>query len=369
VRSRQYGRKRVTTFSAACVVVLALGVAVVARPASSIDQTPKGNAARCPSPTGATVVRTVRVPGRPGFMLLEKRALWVAIHASPRGVAGGHGAIVRINTDSGRVDRVLHVPIDPYQLAFGFGSLWVTGETNNRVYQDRLLRIDPTSGRVLLVIRGPVILGSKIATTSDAVWINGADIFPPGHSELAGVRFVYKIDPRRNIVVRRVRLPGQATVIDLLGEGSSLWAAGWWGVIQLSASGRPLFRQPINGAAWSIALTPGAVWVVEPWLGTRPVRRQNRPARRLLRISRSGQARVTSIDLQTQPGGVSAAAGVVWLAASGGLARVDLTVTPPTVVKVDVTGGPADFAPSYHAAFAGGVWVAEQKSKRVSKIC
>ena len=302
-------------------------------------------------------------------MLLEKRTLWVAIHASPRGPSGGHGAIVRINTDTGLVDRVLRVPIDPYQLAFGFGSLWVTGETNDRAYQDKLLRIDPISGRVLRVIRGPVVFGSKIATTSDAVWINGADIFPQGHSELAGVRFVYKIDPRRNVVVRRVLLPGEATVIDLLGEGSSLWAAGWWGVVQLSASGRTLFEQPINGAAWSMALTPEAVWVVEPWFGTRPVRRQNRSARRLLRISRSGRSRVTGIDLQTQPGGVSAAAGMVWLAASGGLARVDQAVTPPTVVQVDVTGAPADFAPSYHAAFAGGVWVAELNSNRVSKIC
>jgi hypothetical protein len=166
-----------------------------------------------------------------------------------------------------------------------------------------------------------------------------------------------------------VRLPGEATVLDLLGEGRSLWAAGWWGVVQLSASGRTLFEQPIDGAAWSMALTPEALWVAEPWFGTRPVRRQNRPARRLLRISRSGQSRVTGIDLQTQPGGVSAAAGVVWLAVSGGLARVDLTVTPPTVVKVDVTGAPADFAPSSHTAFAGGVWVAELKSNRISKIC
>jgi hypothetical protein len=354
---------------AASVVVLTIGFAAVALPASSTHRAQSGTAASCPSPTGASIVETVRLPGRPGFLLLEHRKLWVAIHASPRGASGGHGAIVRVDADSGRVERVLRLPVDPYQLAFGFGSLWVTGETNDRAYQDRLLRIDPDTGRVLRVIRGPVVLGSKIATTSDAVWINGADIFPQGHSELAGVRFVYKVDPRLNVVVRRVQLPAQATVIDLLGEGSSIWTAGWWGVVKLSGSGRTLFHESIDGSGWSLALTPEAVWVAQPWLGKRPVRRQDQPARRLLRIGRSGRSRVTVIDLQTQPGGVSAAAGAVWVAADGGLARVDQASTPPTVAKIAVTGAPADFAPSYHVAFAGGLWVAALNANRVSKIC
>jgi Polyphosphate kinase C-terminal domain 2/Polyphosphate kinase C-terminal domain 1 len=173
--------------------------------------------------------------------LLSRKTLWVAIAASRPGPVGGR--LVRIDAHSGEVERVLRLPVDPYQLAFGFGSLWVTGYTSNRKYQDRLLRIDPTTGRVLRAIRGPRVLGSKVATTSAAVWINGADIFPNGHSERAGIRFVYKVDPRRSAVVRRIQLPSQATVIDLMGAGSSLWSVGWWGLVKLSASGRVLFHE------------------------------------------------------------------------------------------------------------------------------
>jgi len=261
------------------------------------------------------------------------------------------------------VRRIFRLPVNPYQLASGFGSLWLTGETTNRRYRG-LLRLDPNTGRMLHVIRGPKELGSKIATTLDAVWIGGADIYPQGHSERAGVRFVYKIDPQRNTVVRRVQLPAQATVIDLAGAGHSLWAVGWWGVNKLSASGRVLFRHPIDGSGWSLAVTPKAVWVAQPWFGTRPVRRQNRPAQRLLRIATSGGRRVSTIDLQTQPGGVSAADGVVWVSANGGLARIDATEVPPTLSQTLV-----DLIPSYQEAFPGGLWVSHLHANRVSKIC
>lgn len=178
------------------------------------------------------------------------------------------------------------------------------------------------------------------------------------------MRFVYKIDPQRNVVVRRVQLPAQATVIDLAGSGGSLWSAGWWGVNRLSASGRVLFRQSIDGSGWSLAITQQAVWVAQPWLGQRPIRLQNHPARRLLRIATSGTPRVTTIGLHSQPGGVSAAAGIVWLAAEGGLARITASEDPPTLTKI-----PLDFSTSYIEAFPGGVWVSDLHANRVSKIC
>jgi hypothetical protein len=316
--------------------------------------------AGCPSADGASVVAKVHVPGRPGFLLLEGNDLWVAV-AAPR--ASGRGAVARVDARSGRVERVLRLPIDPYQLAYGFGSLWITGATDDRRYRG-VLRVDPQSGRVVRVIRGPRALGSKLATTSRAVWVGGADIYAKGHPERAGVRFVYEIDPRRNAVVRRVRLPGQATVISLAGAGSSLWSVGWWGVVKLSASGRVLFHRPIDGSGWSLALTPGVVWVAQPWLGERPVRRQHRPARLLLRITVATPVRQTVVELPTQPGGVSAAAGVVWVGASAGLARLHAAQLPPTLTDV-----PVNVRPSYHVAFPGGVWVSELQANRVSKIC
>ena len=298
--------------------------------------------------------------GGPGFLLLKGHDLWAAVAARR---PAGRGAVARVDARSGRVERVLRLPVDPYQLAYGFGSLWVTGATNDQRYRG-VLRVDPRSGRVVRVVRGPRALGSKLATTSHGVWVGGADIYPKGHPEKAGVRFVYEIDPRRNAVVRRVRLPGQATVISLVGAGSSVWSVGWWGVVKLSASGRVLFRHPIDGSGWSLALTPGVVWVAQPWFGERPVRRQDSPARRLLRIRVAAPSRQTVVELPTQPGGVSAAAGVVWVGASAGLARLDAAQTPPALTDV-----PVSFDLNYHVAFPGGVWVSERHANRVSKVC
>jgi hypothetical protein len=335
-------------------------IAVLATAAAPSRSQSQVASAKCPSANGPAVVAQAHVPGRPGFLLPKGNDLWVAI-AAPR--ASGRGAVARIDARSGRLERVLRVPVDPYQLAVGFGSLWVTGATDDPRYRG-VLRIDPGSGRVVRVVRGPRALGSKLAATSRAVWVGGADIYPRGHSEKAGVRFVYEIDPRRNAVVQRVRLPGQATVISLVSAGSSLWSVGWWGVVKLSASGRVLFRHPIDGSGWSLALTPGVVWVAQPWFGSRPVRRQDSPARRLLRIPVAAPSRQTVVELQDQPGGVSAAAGVVWVGANGQLERLDAAQPQPTPTSVRLK-----LIPTYHAAFPGGVWVSERYTNRVSKVC
>ena len=353
--------RQIATACVACAVFVAIGCGVAVSQAKPGSRAQAPESSSCPSPSGAAVVRTLRMPGRPGFLLLVRNTLWVAI-ASPR--PSGRGALVRIDARSGRVLRMFRLPVNPYQLAFGFGSLWVTGETNNRRYQGRLLRIDPSTGRALRLIHGPQTLGAKIATTSDAVWIGGADIFPPGHSERAGVRFVYKIDPRRNAVVRRVQLPAQSTVIALHGDGPALWSVGWWGVVKLSAAGRVLFFQRIDGSGWSLAQTPGAVWVAQPFFGSRPVRKQDRPARRLLRIATAGARRISVMELQTQPGHVSSADGVVWVTANGGLARMDAADMPPTLTRV-----PVDFSPNYHVAFDGGLWLSDLRANRVHKVC
>jgi len=84
----------------------------------------------------------------------------------------------------------------------------------------------------------------------------------------------------------------------------------------------------------------------------------------LLRIPVAAPSRATVVELQTQPGGVSAAAGVVWVGANAGLARLDATQLPPALTTV-----PVDVKPNYHAAFPGGVWVSELHANRVSKIC
>jgi streptogramin lyase len=122
--------------------------------------------------------------------------------------------------------------------------------------------------------------------------------------------------------------------------------------------------QRIDGSGWSLAQTPGAVWVAQPFFGSRPVRKQDRPARRLLRIATSGVRRISVMELQTQPGHVSSADGVVWVTVNDDLARIDAAERSPTLTKV-----PVDFSPNYHVTFAGGLWVSDLRANRVHKVC
>jgi hypothetical protein len=340
-------------------IIAAAVAAALLVPTSSSSPIATTSDGRCPSGSGAEIVKRVRLPGRPGFLLLRNRTLWVAI-ASDR--PGGRGRLARVDTRTGRVERLLRLPNNPYRIAYGFGSLWVTGEARpaSRRFAGVVLRIDPRTGRVLHVIRGPLLLGAAIAATTEGIWVGGGDVYAPGHPNEAGVRYVFEIDPRRNIVVRTVRLQA-TTVIDLLAERRSLWATGWGGVVKLSPTGRVVFRQPFYGSGWALARGSGAVWVAQPFSGTRDPRTQ-RPARRLLKVTIRPR-RLTTVELEVAPGDVDAGAGVVWLGVNG-LARIDGRETPPTPRKL-----PLDVRPNRIAAFSGGAWIDELGTTTLTKIC
>ena len=51
----------------------------------------------------------------------------------------------------------------------GFESLWLTGGGGG--FDGTVARIDPRSGRVPSVIRGPRRFGGALAVTSDGVWV------------------------------------------------------------------------------------------------------------------------------------------------------------------------------------------------------
>ena len=323
-----------------------------ARAASEVGQ--------CAGAAQPGVAFTIRLPGKPGPMLLSKQTLWVGIHG-PR--AWAPGRLVAFDTRSGRVRRTFRLPVDPDRVVAGFGSLWITGEGIDRRYRG-VIRLDPRSGRVLSVIRGAKQLGTALATTKSAVWVGGPDIYPKGHPEKAGVYFVYKLDPGRNAVARRFRL--RSTVIDLAGRGASLWITGWYAVAKLSESGRVLFRQPIAGSGWSIAPTRDGVWVAHTFHGTRRDRPPP-PARRLLRIRPGATPRVAVLELDESPWEVSAAGDVAWVALgeySHEIVRVRDARAPasPTAVRIPGVVHGIQAAPD-------GVWVAQVTPNQLSRVC
>jgi hypothetical protein len=292
-------------------------------------------------------------------MIVANKTIWIA---SGTGAIGGPGKLFRVDASSGRVQRVFRLAGNPWSIAYGFGSLWMTGHGGG--FDGAVIRIDPRSGRVANVIRGPRRFGSALAITSDGVWIGGGDIFPQGHPENTVARWVFKIDPGRDLVTRSVRLQA-TTVIALAGEGRSLWATGWGAVVKLSPSGRVLFQRRMDGAGWSIAPAPGGSWVARPFFGTRSSRQAFR-ARQLLRV-RTSERRPTIVALAGQPGPVSYARGAAWTVVG------DWLGSQRAVVRVDGSGTTTEVetrgVPGLIAASRDAVWVAAQDPDELSKIC
>jgi hypothetical protein len=305
------------------------------------------------------VAFSVPLPGKPGQMLLSKGTLWVALQPAHW---GRPGRLLALDASSGRVRRTIRLPVSPMRFVTGFGSLWLTGAGGGGRYSG-VLRLDPRSGRVQRVIRGAYPLGSALAATSRAIWIAGADTFPLGHPEKSGVYFVYKIDPSRDAVVLRVRL--RSTVIDLVSDGPAVWTTGWIAVPKLSEAGRVLFRQPIAGSGWSIALAGDGVWVAHTFNGSR--RERNPPlARELYRIREHVRPHVRRIPLEESPWEVSAAGGVAWVAAGRSSHQVLWLddSRAPSQTPVPVSGIVRGVQ-----AVAKGAWVAQVKPNQLSRIC
>jgi hypothetical protein len=349
----------VKTPSLAAASLVCLGLAS-ALPTASVDPA-SAQAGRCPSASGQEVVLTASLPrstkGR--SLVVVERTIWIA---SGSARIGGHGTLLRVDASSGRVQRVFRLAGDPWSIAFGFGSLWLTGDGGG--FDGAVIRIDPRSGRVVSVIRGPRRFGSALAITSDGVWIGGGDIVPQKHPENTLARWVFKIDPHRNAVTKSVRL-GATTVIALAGEGRSLWATGWGAVVKLSTSGRVLFQRRIDGAGWWIAPAPGGPWVARPFFGTRSSQQAFR-ARQLLRV-RTSEPRPTIVELAGQPGDVAVTRGAAWTVVG------DWRGGSREVVRVDGSGATTSVStrgiPGLIAESRDGVWVAAQDPNELSKIC
>ena len=140
-----------------------------------------------------------------GSHTLRARASDPEGRVSPTGTA--HVSVVR---PLPHADQTIRVGRDPYNVAEGFGSVWIT-------VSGGLVRLDPTTGSVVARID---VVGRPwgVATGGGAVWIA---------NETDGT--VTRIDPGTNSIVWRVRLdqdPLPSTnPVGVAFGGGSVWAA------------------------------------------------------------------------------------------------------------------------------------------------
>jgi streptogramin lyase len=145
-------------------------------------------------------------------------------------------------------DQTIRVGTAPYNVAAGFGSVWVAVDGG-------LARLDPTTGTVI----AHIAVGGRpwgVATGEGAVW---AGNYTNGT--------VARVDPATNSVTWRVTLTtdlGEASPVGVAAGGGSVWAADKAGdeIWRLApATGAVLGVAHVGDAHEFVGVGEGAVWV------------------------------------------------------------------------------------------------------------
>jgi outer membrane protein assembly factor BamB len=274
-------------------------------------------------------------------------------------------------------DQTIRVGKEPYNIAAGFGSVWVAVE-------GELVRLDPATGKVV----ARIAVGGRpwgVAVGEGAVWVgNWSD------------GTVARIDPATNTVSWRATLSNGLGVASPVGvaAGGSVWAAdnssdavwrldpatgavlsvahvgdahefagfGEGGVWVSSENGTVGRLDPATGVvaklipagadADFLGFSPGAVWVT------------NYGSEFLWRIDPATGAVAAKVRIGAGAQGVGFDGSALWVAmyGAGRALRID-PVTGKVLRRVVVGGKPRGLAIA-----AGSVWVANATSGTVSRI-
>ena len=238
------------------------------------------------------------------------------------------------------VGEVPNVGSRPASIAYGSGSLWVANLDDQTV-----ARIDPNTRTVTRVaVQDPP---TGLATTSDAVWVVGANAGSPSVT-------VRRIDPEFNTVTGTRRLgniePGGPGFVGT--NGSAVWIAPSSGVLSRMnpESARVVQRVDPNTSPGAIAVGSDAIWVADSYATT------------VTRIDPTGL--LTPVGVGNGPSAITLGAGAVWVADSldDAVVRIDPSIRAATTT-IHVGQGPSGLA------FGGGsVWVANARDGTVSRI-
>jgi DNA-binding beta-propeller fold protein YncE len=146
------------------------------------------------------------------------------------------------------------LPVDPWHIEVGFGSVWVTPNGAD----GRLIRIGSRSGRISARISArPVYFGSVIAFGAGSVWTgNDDERYERGST-------VSKLDPDTNRVVGRALALGSPQSI-AFGHGA-VWVAdhsGWLVKID-PMTFKVVARQRLGFGPHGVVVANGAVYVAD----------------------------------------------------------------------------------------------------------
>jgi hypothetical protein len=127
-------------------------------------------------------------------------------------IAGADGRIVAVDVGARRVARRVTVGAAPTALVAADGEVWARVEAPGRQATDRVLRLDPATGRT--TARVTVDRGPGLAVAERSVWAPREPAFPG-----AGIE---RIDRDRAVAARRPR--AGLGVVDVASADGLLWA-------------------------------------------------------------------------------------------------------------------------------------------------
>lgn len=205
------------------------------------------------SPPVVSVPSTVAIEldAHPGEIVAADEGVWVVV---------GSSRVVRIDPATNRVVATVPIQGDPYELAAGYGAVWVTGKRDQGA--DVLQRIDPDTNRVVATIPLAGSYAGPVAAGEGAVWLVLIDRESRSGS-------LARVDPETNEVVLTIPLDdGRARyAFDELtfGQGA-VWVLALEG---LDGPGDVIRVDPetnrvaatIHAEALNTGIGPGGLWI------------------------------------------------------------------------------------------------------------
>jgi DNA-binding SARP family transcriptional activator/ABC-type transport system substrate-binding protein len=218
------------------------------------------------------------------------------------------GELVRVDPGSGEVLATIGLGAEPSGIAFGEGSVWVTGK-----HSPTLFRIDPSVNEVVdrfpLPMRGVVTdLTGEVAVGAGSVWV-GHGAYNPG-------AWVERIDPSTGRVQRRFSILGGDVDHLAYGEGG-LWVgstpSGELRKID-PRTNQVVLTRTLQADLCCVAVGGGYVWAA------------TNPSGDVWKLTSNGTL-LPTIKLSSAVTRLTYADGAVWaaLAGSGTVARIDPT--------------------------------------------
>jgi streptogramin lyase len=252
-------------------------------------------------PKRDVVIARIDLPGIASAAAVDGRYVWVLtnpIHTSPNKAAPG-----LLWSVDGATTRVVGKPIPIFPMAQGHiavaqGSLWITNDNHGRF--GRLYRIDPTTRKVVSVVRVPNDPAS-VVFGSGSLWVGESD-----------TGTVVRVNPKTNAIDGKPINVGGA-LLTLAAAGDRVWAANSYSGRLVTINARTatvVASRPLAGVS-GIAASRGTVWTTFFRKGE-------------LAAFDAASGRQTLAPLRIRGGAewVDAVAGYLWVTSAAGITRV-----------------------------------------------